>query len=324
MIATRRAKGYREKNPMKRREDHGAALAAAITRAASKQSFYTIRFLVDRDRVGAAYRAYAYFRWLDDWLDQGEREPVERLAFVRRQRQLVARLYQGERPAGLDAHEQLLADLIAGDEEPDSGLQMYIRYLMAVMLFDAGRRGRLLWRDELAQYSRWLATAVTEALHYFIGHDQAAPRGPRRYLAATGAHIAHMLRDTAEDVAAGYYNAPRELLERHAIGPQEIDSRTYRHWVKERVRLARACFAAGREHLAGVENGRCRLAGYAYMARFEGVLATIEADGFRLRPSYGDRRPVAARLVTLPGLLWPAWRRRPSAESAGPALELPG
>ena len=45
-------------------------LAAYITWAASKQTYYTIRFLVDRDRVPDAYRTYAYFRWVDDRLDQ--------------------------------------------------------------------------------------------------------------------------------------------------------------------------------------------------------------------------------------------------------------
>jgi len=29
-----------------------------------------------------------------------------------------------------------------------------------------------------------------------------------RYLAVTGAHITHMLRDAVEDAEAGYYNIP--------------------------------------------------------------------------------------------------------------------
>ena len=44
-------------------------IAASITKAASKQTYYTIRFLADRERVADAYRAYAYFRWVDDRLD---------------------------------------------------------------------------------------------------------------------------------------------------------------------------------------------------------------------------------------------------------------
>ena len=45
------------------------SLAARITQNASKQTYYTIRLLVDRDLVPDAYRAYAYFRWVDDVLD---------------------------------------------------------------------------------------------------------------------------------------------------------------------------------------------------------------------------------------------------------------
>ena len=44
-------------------------LAASITKAASQQTYYTIRFLADRELVPDAYRAYAYFRWVDDALD---------------------------------------------------------------------------------------------------------------------------------------------------------------------------------------------------------------------------------------------------------------
>ncbi len=43
--------------------------AATLTKIASKQTYYTIRFLVDRARVEDAFRAYAYFRWVDDVLD---------------------------------------------------------------------------------------------------------------------------------------------------------------------------------------------------------------------------------------------------------------
>ncbi len=35
----------------------GAALATAITRAASKQTYYTVRLLVDKQLVDDAYRA---------------------------------------------------------------------------------------------------------------------------------------------------------------------------------------------------------------------------------------------------------------------------
>src|SRR5262249_28086337 len=87
------------------------ALPAFITRPASKQPYYTIRFLVDRDRIADAYRAYAYFRWVDDQLDQNTMAGRSRLAFVARQQALMERCYRGERWSDVTQEEQMLVDL---------------------------------------------------------------------------------------------------------------------------------------------------------------------------------------------------------------------
>ncbi len=281
------------------------ALAASITRSASRQTYYTIRFLVDRDRVQDAYRAYAYFRWLDDRLDQDGLEKAERLVFVERQRALVERCYRGDPLAALTEQEALLAELIRSDHEPNSGLQAYIRDMMAVMAFDAGRRGRLISAQELDQYTHSLSASVMEALHYFIGHGSRAPQGKTRYLAVTAAHIAHMLRDTLEDIQAGYFNIPREYVNAHGIDPHQVHSDVYRDWIRSRVQLARACFNSGREYLSRVENPRTRIACHAYIARFEGVLDAIEADDYHLRSGYPEGKSPAAAI----GTVWSALAR---------------
>jgi phytoene/squalene synthetase len=265
-------------------------LASSITQAASRQTYYTIRHLVDRERVADAYRAYGYFRWVDDTLDAGSLSNNERKAFLIRQKSLLETCYRSESFPGATAEEQMLLELVRQDYEKNSGLQSYLRNMMQVMEFDAKRRGRLISQTELQDYTRWLATAVTEAMHYFIGHDGYAPRDETRYLAVTGAHVTHMLRDTFEDVQAGYYNIPREVLEANHLGPQDIQHKAYRAWVKGRVQLARNCFQAGKAYLARVETLRCRLAGFAYTARFEWLLDTIEQENYCLRQEYTERK----------------------------------
>jgi phytoene/squalene synthetase len=166
--------------------------------------------------------------------------------------------------------------------------------MMAVMVFDGERRGRLITEVELSNYTRWLAAAVTEALHHFIGHCCKAPRSELRYRAAVGAHITHMLRDTLEDIDAGYINIPREVIETNGINPRDVHNPAYRDWVMRRVELARDCFRAGRAYLSQIESLRCRLAGYAYMARFESVLDAVERDGYRLRAAYPECKTLSA------------------------------
>lgn len=280
---------------MKKGFESRDTLAESITWAASKQTYLTIRYLVDRDRVVDAYRTYAYFRWVDDRIDQPSAELAERSAFVERQKLLMECLYRGQRPRDLTVEEQMLEKLVAGDRELNSGLQTYIRNMLNVMVFDAYRRGRLISQKELNEYTRWLATAVTEAMHYFIGHCCASPKNESRYLAVTAAHIVHMLRDAHEDTAEGYINIPREFLEAHGISASEIDSAAYRLWVKSRVQLARNYFRLGANYLAQVQNPRCRLAGYTYTARFTRFLDAIEANDYRLRTDYAEfKHPTSA------------------------------
>jgi phytoene/squalene synthetase len=270
--------------------------ALSITKAASKQTYYTVRFLVDRDHVDDAYRAYAYFRWVDDVLDADTGLKSERRAFLERQKSLLESCYQGEPPRDANDQENMLAELVQRDHEKNSGLEAYLRNMMRVMEFDARRRGRLISQVELNEYTHWLAVAVTEAMHYFIGHGAFTPQDETRYLAVSAAHITHMLRDTFDDVKAGYFNIPSEALEAHHIGPQDVHSEAYRAWVKSRVQLAREYFEAGWVYFQHVQNPRHRLAGFAYMARFEWLLDTIERESFILRPEYNERKSIGTGL----------------------------
>ncbi len=290
------------------------SLAASITRTASQQTYYTIRLLADRNRAADAYRAYAYFRWVDDVLDEGTGVGLERYAFLRRQQSLLEQCYRGESPRETCAEEEMLVQLAQSDSEPDSGLQFYLRNMMAVMAFDVERRGRLVSQVELNAYTRWLAGAVTEAMHYFIGHDDYSPHTEARSLAVTAAHITHMLRDTFDDMQAGYFNVPREVLEANHITPQDIQSGPYRAWVRSRIDLARRYFKRGRSYLNQVENPRCRLAGFAYIARFEWLLNTIEKEGYCLRPQYSERKSLGTGL----NMAWLALSSMLAAREASP------
>ena len=273
-----------------------APLAAAITRAASAQSYYTIRFLADRDRAADAYRAYAYYRWADDHVDDPAASLADRLAFLHRQRTLLEAGYRGRMPDDLCPEERLLAELIAGDTAAESGLQIYLRNMMAVMAFDVERRGRLVSAAELDEYERLLATAVMEALLHFIGHGTDAPAGAARYAAVRGACIVHMLRDLVEDVANGYVNVPADYLATRGGAAIEPDDPAIRDWARRRVALARDCFRDGRAYIGRLGNRRLRLAGYAYVARFDYVARLIERDGFRLRAKYPERKSARAAL----------------------------
>jgi hypothetical protein len=307
-----------------------ASVASAITRAAGNQTYYTIRFLADRPRVEDAFRAYAYFRWVDDILDveappgseRADAQHLERERFLNRQRRLLDRCLRGETPRNVNSREAMLVELVRHADRADGAVEAYLRHMMLVMDFDVRRRGRLVSEAELNEYTRWLAIAVTEAMHHFIGHGTAAPRDETRYRAVSGAHILHMLRDTCTDLRAGYYNVPREWLERFSIGPGDLHCDAYRAWVAARVDLARADFDAARAYYRHVQSLRHRVAGLAYMARFEWLIERLEQDDFRLRPRYDEPTSLRTGLrmswLTIAGLA--GLRDAPSRSTATASL----
>jgi phytoene/squalene synthetase len=273
-----------------------AALAQTVTRDASKQTYYTIRLLVPCERRDDAFRAYAYFRWVDDLLDGDMLHPKEQHAFLTAQKELLSQCLQGRPPRNLCSEEWLLVDLTQGSMREDPGLMIYLQDMMAVMEFDVLRRNRRINRRELAWYSRRLATAVTEAVYTFIGDQNSAPRTVERYKAADAAHIVHMLRDLHEDLESGYINIPIEVLDGEQVDPAIISSDRVCTWVRERVETARVYFTAGETYLSMIENPRCRTAGAWYAARFTGVLDAIEREDYLLRRDYSDCKGVRTML----------------------------
>jgi phytoene/squalene synthetase len=275
-------------------------LPARITKGGSRQTYYTIRFLMDRDRIQDAFRAYAYFRWVDDQLDTGACDPEEKRAILNRQRALLEACYTREFPNVIYPEEQMLVDLVGNDTEKDSGLQIYLHNMMNVMSFDAERRGRQITQAELSQYTLWLSKAVTEYMFFFIGQRNPPPQSAARYLAVCGAHVVHMLRDMVGDIRLGYYNIPSEVLASGPISLDHLDTQPFRKWVYERAQLAHHYFDSGKIYIARVKNFRCRLAGYAYLARFEWMLRAIEQDQYCLRLEYPERKRFRAAV-------WMAW-----------------
>lgn len=271
-------------------------LAAYITKMGSKQTYYIIRFLMDRDRMQDAFRAYAYFRWVDDQLDTNAGTKEEKRAILDRQCALLEACYKGEYPTVVHPEEQMLVDLVRNDAEKDSGLQVYLYNMMNVMEFDVERNGRLITQAELSQYTLWLSQAVTEYMFYFIGHADPPPQSGERYHAVCGAHVVHMLRDMVDDTKVGYFNIPAEILENGWISSDQLNQPAIRKWVFERVQLAHQYFEAGRKYISQVKNFRCRLAGFSYLARFEWMLRAIEQDQYCLRSEYPERKRLSAAL----------------------------
>lgn len=267
-----------------------AILAQSITHHGSKQTYYTARLMVDKDLKSDFFRSYAYFRWMDDLIDIHFQTDEERINFIERQKNIIDGLYRNEHVEDLTIEEHILADLIHNDRSEDIGLESFIRNMIAIIEFDAHRKGRLISRNELLWYTGKLGKSVTDGILYFVGNGHPYPQSEYKYLAATAAHITHLLRDMLRDMADGFINIPREYLDETGISHENIDSYPFKSWVQERVGQARDYFRDGKIYLDDLEVLRRKIVGHWYCARFEGILDVIERDGYVLRDAYSENR----------------------------------
>ena len=270
--------------------DTTASLAKGITWEGSKQSYFTARWMVDKELREDAFRAYGYFRWADDVIDTESQTENERISFVKRQRELIDALFNGEDFDDLSPEETIIVSLIEHDQDLNSGLRSYILNMLEILEFDAYRRGGSITEQEHVWYSKCLAKSVIDGLQYFINNGHPYPKTEDRYYSAIAAHITHMLRDMVWDIEEGYINIPQEYLETHGIGPEDMDSPQFRAWVKSQVDLAREYFKVGKRYIKQMDVLRYKIVCYWYCTRFDSILEAIERDGYCLRAEYPEQR----------------------------------
>jgi phytoene/squalene synthetase len=259
-------------------------LAQNLTRQSSLQTYWTIKLLVDRPLVNHAFKAYAYFRWLDDQIDQTGKTKVERQEIINHHKKIIHACYSNRPLLHLSLHEQLLSSLIASDPRPNSKLHSFITNFFAIIEFDAKRQGKPVSQTELSWYTDTLAKAVTDGIEHFVNHHYSYPDGPGHYRAAIGAHLTHMLRDLSEDYDQGYFNLPSGLIKPYGSGSPALNQ-----WVKTKVKTARNHFYHGKNYIRRLPVLRGKLAASWYCCRFEAILTQIESDHYRLRPTYRRR-----------------------------------
>ncbi len=269
--------------------NHKVALAHSITRQGSLQSYYSARFLADRESVDDALMAYAYFRWVDDYIDDVAASAAARKDFIERQKELIERAYASERMRVAEPQEDMILELIAKDRSMNSKLHSYINNMLAIISFDAERHGRPITQKELTWYSNSLGKAVIDNLEYFIGNGYSYPVTRDKYQSAIGAHVAHMLRDMVSDMRQGYYNVPSEYLKEHQMRPDDLSHPAMKAWIRSRVNLARRCVQQGKRYFSQIPILRYQLVCYLYCARYDGLLSRIERDEYQLKETYRER-----------------------------------
>lgn len=266
-------------------------LAREITYKSSLRTYLIIRLLADKCLVKDAFKAYGYFRWLDDQVDMYQKTKRNRVSFIDRQKQLIDACYAKKPVKPVCPEEKMIVELIASDPAQrgkDSKLRSFILNFFAIIEFDAYRKNTFISQKELTWYSKTLAKAVTDGIEHFINHTYQYPDSPNHYKAAFGAHITHMIRDSLEDIPAGYINIPKEYLREYSLKPADSNAPALQNWVKQQADKARKELHLGKQYITKLRVLRGKLAASWYCCRFESVLNSVEKDKYKLRLRYNN------------------------------------
>jgi phytoene/squalene synthetase len=251
-------------------------LARNITYKNSRETYFIIKLLVDKPLINDAYKAYAYFRWMDDMADDVITDSTERLKFVARQKKLINNAYNGIFIKTKFPEEELILNLIKYNSQKKSLLHSYVVNFYSIIAFDAKRHGKLVTDKQLEWYSNRIGVAVTDCISFFIGNSTSPTPGMAQYKAATAAHIVHMLRDLKEDIPHGFINISKEFLVKNNLNKIDLNKINLDRWLNEKCKVARIYFKEGRKYIKNIPVFRRKLAAWLYCLRFEPFLKKLE------------------------------------------------
>jgi phytoene/squalene synthetase len=206
---------------------------------------WALRLLCPRDGYQTFARVYAYFRWVDDWVDVPDRALLGAAAFVRAQAQAL-----GQARPGAPEPERALGR-VRSDPVWWPRIESAVRLMLEALAFDAAR-GREPQPEAAieAQIAR-VGDAYLAAVWACSGAPGRVPAGLLPL--ARGATRAHLVRDQEIDAQLGYCNVPAERVAGASPTAEELAA-----WSRDFAGRAARELASGRAAL-GLAPWRTRL-----------------------------------------------------------------
>ncbi len=239
-----------------------------------------VRMFCGRDDRAIAYRLYKYFRYCDDYIDDPERKPSDKLSFIFQQRDIVNNMYNGR-----SKNNSSLSAIIKYDRDHQNSFQKIFHEMFDVFEFDARRMNKVSNAKSLLDYSLKLSHAYTTLLVMFLKPEYKAHKQDIQL--AHGCHLVHMLRDYYEDQKLGYLNIPAE--EKSKLDLDNPESDTFRQWVKQRVSFIEEKLNNGKKTVIRTPFIRIQLIALLYCFRYETIIRQLKANGFQLKRNYPIR-----------------------------------
>lgn len=282
------------------------AYAACLTLARRHyENFPVASRLVPKSSRHHIAAIYAFARTADDFADEGERSPAERIALLedweRRLRQAAAGRVEDDGSEASKIFTAVAATMIACRLETELFADLLSAFCQDVLV-----KRYETWRD-LLDYCRRSANPIGRLVLRVSG-CRSATADRQSDAVCTALQLTNFWQDLERDWQKGRVYVPHELIERHGADETDLARRAWtREWrgaLMEAGLRTRAFFDEGRP-VTDVVRGRLR---YELRATWIGgtrILDRLEAIDYNV---FG-RRPTLS-VLDAPSILWKtvAWR----------------
>lgn len=194
-----------------------------FTRKRSWKLWLMTQIMMNHQNRGYIYLCHTYFRWLDDYIDDVNRDSKDKKQFIDAQIKLFEQLSQHKQVEIASNEETFLYYLVKHASEKNNQLLIEtIRNLMEGMLWDVNRsEGRIIYIDtQLKQYIALQSQTFSTTIHLFLKPDFDASY-KKVYIGEFYWYVL-TLRDFIDDIASSYINISIEDMQRFDIDKHDI------------------------------------------------------------------------------------------------------
>lgn len=251
--------------------------AEAVTRKSTLFGYLLCKTFFRAENTLPLFQSYAYFRWLDDFVDQSNDSQESLVCFVLRQKNLIASWYNGESAQASNSRESFIHATINYDKTNEMQLHSMITNFIEAIEWDVSRRYSIVSKNDLGIYSLRLGRSYAEGLLFGLGmkaNDPAYDIAMNK--CGSAAHIAHILRDLSIDLNLGYVNISCEDMKLFDIDPLDPSLHGIGKWIAFSAEKAEALFSEGKIYQKTFPNIKSRLVFDIVCSRYLSVLRKVK------------------------------------------------
>jgi phytoene/squalene synthetase len=213
--------------------------ARSIAESTSPKATFILDRVVSKDKREYLNLSYAYFRLVDDFVDDPKTSVAEKREFIERQKNFVKSCWNNSAVEPQTKEEYFVYYFI--EYSLQNNLEKLIESIYGMIdsiSWDVDRLSGdgVFSEEQLYNYGSMQSESVQNILYYFMsGNDPKEYKHDNLDLSITNTRML-MLRDLEEDIDAGFINISREDVEKYGLNIRDLKKdENLNLWIKDQV-----------------------------------------------------------------------------------------